>query len=61
QKHLIMSQVAVIFSFEPIFATIFGKLINNDKIYLSTIIGGTLILTSYFIIEICNRKRQSKP
>lgn len=56
-----MSQVAVIFSFEPIFATIFGKLINNEKIYLSTIIGGTLILTSYFIIEIGNRKRQSKP
>lgn len=61
QKHLSMSQVAVIFSFEPIFATIFGKLINNEKIYLSTIIGGTLILTSYFIIEIGNRKRQSKP
>ncbi|WP_150464075.1 DMT family transporter [Francisella sp. XLW-1] len=58
QKHLSMSQVAVIFSFEPIFATIFGKLINDEKIYLSTIIGGSLILVSYFIIEIGNRKRQ---
>ncbi len=54
-----MSQVAVIFSFEPIFATVFGKLINDERIYISTIIGGALILTSYFIIEIGNKKRQS--
>lgn len=52
-----MSQVAVIFSFEPVFATIFEKLINDEKIYLSTIIGGALILISYCIIEIGNRKK----
>ncbi|MDE4942926.1 EamA family transporter, partial [Francisella tularensis] len=40
QKHLSMSQVAVIFSFENIYATNFVKLINNEKIYLSKIIGG---------------------
>ena len=57
QKHLSMAHVAVIFSFEPIFATVFGKLINDEKIYLSTIIGGALILVSYFIIEIGNKKR----
>ncbi|MGQ4002542.1 DMT family transporter [Francisellaceae bacterium CB299] len=59
QKHLSMAHVAVIFSFEPIFATIFGKLINDEKIYLSTIIGGALILVSYFIIEMGNKKRQN--
>lgn len=57
QKYLNMSQVAVIFSFEPIFATIFGRIINNEVIYTSTIIGGALILVSYFIIEIGNKKR----
>ncbi|ASG67469.1 membrane protein [Francisella halioticida] len=61
QKYLSMAEVAVIFSFEPIFATIFGRIINNEKIYLSTIAGGVLILASYFIIEIGNKKskRQS--
>ncbi|API87413.1 DMT family transporter [Francisella uliginis] len=58
QKYLSMAEVAVIFSFEPIFATIFGRIINDEKIYLSTIIGGLLILTSYFIIEFGNRRRQ---
>lgn len=57
QKYLSMSQVAVIFSFEPIFATVFGRVLNNETIYTSTIIGGALILTSYFIIEIGNKKR----
>ena len=55
-----MAEVAVIFSFEPIFATIFGRVINDEKIFLSTIIGGLLILISYFIIEIGNRKRQKR-
>ncbi|WP_150468135.1 DMT family transporter [Francisella sp. SYW-9] len=57
QKYLSMAEVAVIFSFEPIFATFFGRVINDEKIYLSTIIGGILILTSYFIIEFGNRRR----
>lgn len=60
QKYLSMAEVAVIFSFEPIFATIFGRVINDEKIYLSTIVGGLLILTSYFIIEIGNRRRRKR-
>lgn len=60
QKHLSMSKVAVIFSFEPIFATVFGRVINYEIIYTSTIIGGLLILTSYFIVELGNLKRSHK-
>ncbi|QIW10763.1 DMT family transporter [Francisella sp. LA112445] len=60
QKYLSMAEVAVIFSFEPIFATIFGRVINDEKIYLSTIVGGLLILASYFIIEFGNRRRQKR-
>ena len=60
QKHLSMSQVAVIFSFEPIFATLFGRIFNGEIIYTSTIIGGALILTSYFIIEFGNKERMNK-
>ncbi|APC96318.1 DMT family transporter [Francisella frigiditurris] len=57
QKYLSMSQVAVIFSFEPIFATIFGRIINHEAIYVSTILGGVLILSSYFIIDFGNKRR----
>ena len=52
QKKINMNKVAVIYAFEPIFATFFGRVINGEAIYLHTILGGSLVIISFIIIEI---------
>jgi drug/metabolite transporter (DMT)-like permease len=52
QKKINMNKVAVIYAFEPIFATFFGRVINGEAIYLHTILGGSLVIISFLIIEL---------
>ena len=52
QKKINMNKVAVIYAFEPIFATVFGRLINAEPIYLHTVIGGAFVIASFLIVEL---------
>lgn len=49
QKFTTAPKVALIFSLEPVFASIFGFLLNGEKINHTTLIGGLLILLSITI------------
>lgn len=49
QRYTTPTTVALIFALEPVFATIFGVLINRDGISVHTVIGGLLILLSLVI------------
>ena len=52
QKKVNMNKVAIIYAFEPIFATIFGRVLNSELITTHVIIGGALVLMSFIIVEL---------
>ena len=51
QRHTTASRAAMIYCFEPIFATIFGLFINGEAITASIFFGGFLILMGVLLSE----------
>ncbi|AKP73858.1 carboxylate/amino acid/amine transporter [Piscirickettsia salmonis] len=51
QNKISINNAALIYAFEPVFATIFAYLINGEAIYKSTIIGGTLVFISFMVSQ----------
>lgn len=52
QRHTTATKAALIFMLEPIFASLFGWLINREPITPNIIIGGLIILSSIAISEL---------
>lgn len=53
QKYVSIQNTALIFSLEPVFASIFDSLLTSTPPTLYTIIGGTVILVSILYLELC--------
>lgn len=56
QRYLGEEKVALTYLFEPVFATIAGMIILNEKITNEIIIGGVFIILSMFIAEMKTKK-----
>ncbi|MEY2634673.1 MAG: hypothetical protein RIS75_613 [Actinomycetota bacterium] len=52
QSHLNPTRAAVILSFEPVFAGIFGVLVAGDELTIRILIGGFCIVAAMFIVEL---------
>lgn len=61
QRYVSVSKAVLIYAFEPIFATIFGYVLNGEAIYWSTVIGGFLIIISFVLSEFASFKKSSQP
>ncbi|ODN43934.1 DMT family transporter [Piscirickettsia litoralis] len=51
QNKISINKAALIYAFEPVFATVFAYFINGEAIYESTIIGGLLVFTSFMVSQ----------
>ncbi|AAO90839.1 DMT family transporter [Coxiella burnetii] len=60
QRYIPVSRAVLIYAFEPIFAALFGYLLNGEAIYLNTVIGGFLILVSFVLSELFPSKKSSQ-
>lgn len=52
QSHLSPTRAAVVLSFEPVFAGIFGVLVAGDNLTARILIGGLCIIAAMFIVEL---------
>lgn len=52
QRYTTATRTAMIFCFEPIFASVFGYFINNEVVGCRVIIGGAFILSSIVLSEL---------
>ncbi|MBS0628103.1 MAG: DMT family transporter, partial [Verrucomicrobia bacterium] len=57
QKHVSLQKTALIFSLEPLFASVFDVLISGVAPGVYTIIGGVLILGSIIYLEVFKPKK----
>ena len=55
QSHMDPTRAAVILSFEPVFAGIFGVLVAGDILTWRIVIGGLLILIAIYLVELAPR------
>lgn len=58
QKFTSTPKAALIFALEPVFASLFGVLINHEVLAKTTIVGGSLLLLSLILPSIVNMKKQ---
>lgn len=61
QKFTSAPKAALIFALEPVFASLFGVLINHEALAKTTIVGGTLLLLSLILPAIVNMKKEPDP
>jgi drug/metabolite transporter (DMT)-like permease len=61
QKFTSAPKAALIFALEPVFASLFGVLINHETLAKTTLIGGALLLLSLILPSIVNMKKESAP
>jgi drug/metabolite transporter (DMT)-like permease len=52
QKHVTATQTAVILTMEPVFAGLFAVLAGGERLTLSTLAGGALVVTAMFLVEV---------
>ncbi|MBW8800606.1 MAG: DMT family transporter [Streptomyces sp.] len=52
QKHVTATQAAVILTMEPVFAGLFAVLAGGERLTLSTLAGGALVVTAMFLVEV---------
>lgn len=55
QSHMDPTRAAVILSFEPVFAGIFGVLVAGDVLTWRIVLGGLLILVAIYLVELAPR------
>jgi drug/metabolite transporter (DMT)-like permease len=49
QKELPVSRAALIYAFEPVFATLFASLFNHERVSSSLFLGGTIVFVSFLL------------
>jgi drug/metabolite transporter (DMT)-like permease len=59
QSHMDPTRAAVILSFEPVFAGIFGVVLAGDHITARILIGAVLILSAIYLVELAPRKSEA--
>ncbi|MFE2416072.1 DMT family transporter [Streptomyces hokutonensis] len=52
QKHVTATQAAVVLTMEPVFAGLFAVLVGGERLTVSTLVGGALVVTAMFLIEV---------
>ncbi|MFZ0219376.1 MAG: DMT family transporter [Candidatus Aquirickettsiella sp.] len=61
QKYTSAPKAALIFALEPVFASLFGVLINQEVLARATIVGGSLLLFSLILPSLINLKKEPDP
>lgn len=61
QRRLSVAQVMLIFAFEPIFATIFAMVINNEIPTRHTLIGGGFVIASFLFSQLLSSRTNQQP
>jgi drug/metabolite transporter (DMT)-like permease len=59
QSHMDPTRAAVVLSFEPVFAGIFGVALAGDQITLRIMIGAILILGAIYLVELAPKKSEA--
>jgi drug/metabolite transporter (DMT)-like permease len=52
QAHVTATQAAVVLTMEPVFAGLFAVLVGGERLTVSTLAGGALVVTAMFLIEV---------
>lgn len=61
QAHITSTRAAIILTMEPVFAGIFGVLVAGDIVTWQMAVGGVLILTAMYLVELTPRDRAIEP
>lgn len=61
QRETTANKAALIFCLEPIFASIFGWIINHQPIGFDIYIGGSIIIISLLLPDLCKKVRKNRP
>lgn len=61
QKFTSAPKAALIFALEPVFASLFGVLINHEVLAKATLVGGSLLLLSLILPAMVNIKKEPNP
>ena len=61
QKFTSAPKAALIFALEPVFASLFGVLINHEMLAKTTLVGGSLLLLSLILPAAVNMKEEPDP
>jgi drug/metabolite transporter (DMT)-like permease len=56
QSILAPTRVAVIMTMEPVFAGLFGVLLGGDELTVRLLVGGGLVLTAMYLVELGPRR-----
>ncbi|MGQ4481214.1 DMT family transporter [Streptomyces sp. SAS_276] len=52
QKHVTATQAAVVLTMEPVFAGLFAVVVGGERLTVSTLVGGALVVAAMFLIEV---------
>lgn len=61
QKFTSAPKAALIFALEPVFASLFGVLINHEVLAKTAVVGGSLLLLSLILSAMVNIKKEPDP
>ena len=57
QAHLAPTRSAIIMSMEPVFAAVFAVLLGGESLTARMLLGGGLVLTAMFVVELVPRRK----
>ncbi|MFJ3414921.1 DMT family transporter [Streptomyces sp. NPDC086082] len=52
QKHVTATQAAVVLTMEPVFAGLFAVVVGGERLTVSTLVGGVLVVAAMFLVEV---------
>lgn len=57
QAHLAPTRAAIIMTMEPVFAAFFAVLFGGDSLTFRMVVGGALVLTAMYLVELAPRRK----
>ena len=57
QSHLPATRAAIVMTLEPVFAALFAVLLGGELLTIRMLLGGALVLTAMYVVELLGRRR----
>ena len=61
QAHLSATRAAIVMTLEPVFAAFFAVLFGNESLTSRMVVGGLLVLTAMYLVELLGRRAEEPP
>ncbi len=61
QAHMSATRAAIVMTLEPVFAALFAVLFGSESLTARMVIGGLLVLSAMYLVELLGRRGQARP